>query len=237
MKELLAKAIANRVKNGEIIGFGSGSTTEIAITEIGKRIAAEGLQVFAIPTSCRTAILASEVGVYVLEAAASVTIAWAFDGADEVDPEFNMIKGRGGAMLSEKIIAKRAKELVIVVTKDKLVQKLGTHHAVPVEVIPEALPLAVDGLRSLGAKDVGLRPAVNKYGPEMSEHNNLILDAHFEKITAALEQQIKSLTGVVESGLFFGFNQELLVAEGNAVISRRIKDGRIVEIELPLPLL
>ena len=114
-KELVAKEIAKRFKNNEVVGIGSGSTTELALIEVGKRIKNENLTIFGVPTSARTAVIAEQNGIIVLNPLTKKEISWAFDGADEVDPAKNMIKGRGAAMLVEKIIAKSAKKFVIIV--------------------------------------------------------------------------------------------------------------------------
>jgi len=225
MKALVAKALADRVRDGEVIGIGSGSTVEMAVDQIAQRIAKEGISVSGIPTSLRTASHASEAGIQMLSPCTDTPITWAFDGADEVDDDFNMIKGRGAAMLNEKIIARRAKNLVIIVSEDKLVERLGSVHPIPVECIPEARYLVQRGLVDLGATEVVVRAASNKYGPVITEHNNVILDARFDSIPPELDQQIQSLTGVVETGLFLGFGQELLVATEKDVSSQRLVNG------------
>ncbi len=219
MKQLVADEIAKRVKNGETIGIGSGSTAELAIEAIGKRIKTEYLRIFGVPTSHRSGMLAEAAGVTVLSSVSAVCPDWAFDGADEVDPEGNLIKGNGAAMLNEKIIALRAKSLVIIVSEDKLVQKLGSKFAVPVEVIPEAVDLVKRGLEQLGASEIVLRESAGKYGPVVTEHNNLVLDARFSSIEETLEAQIKEITGVVESGLFIGYASEILVGKTDSVSS------------------
>jgi len=218
MKELVAQAIAARVKNGEVIGLGSGSTVELALLEIKKRVQREGLQISGVPTSHRTAILAKEAGVTVLSPMLVQTIAWAFDGADEVDPNLDLIKGHGGAMLNEKIIASIAERFVVIITEDKQVKKLGEKFPVPVEVIPEALTLVEKELLQLGASKVVLRQAAGKYGPVITEHNNLILDASFPSISPAHESKIKCIPGVVENGLFMGYADEILVATASGKI-------------------
>ena len=236
MKTLVARALASRVKSGEIIGLGSGSTVELAIDQIGQRIAREGLQIFGVPTSYRIALIAAERGIQVLSSITCTELSWAFDGADEVDGQLNIIKGRGAAMLNEKILARRTKNLVIIVSDDKLVEKLGNRHPIPIEVVPEATYLVQKGLEGLGAREVKMRPSSEKYGPLVTEHNHLILDAWFDDIKPELEQQIKSLTGVVESGLFINTGgtlvSELLVARKDAVFSVKLQKGKLVETPL-----
>ncbi len=229
MKERVARVVVKRLKNGDVVGIGSGSTVELALRVLKERIDNEKLDISGIPTSHRTAILAAEAGVRVLSSLSRVEIDWAFDGADEVDPEFNMIKGRGGAMVNEKIVARRAKKVVVIVSEDKLVDLLGKNFPVPVEVVPEAVQLAEAGLLHLGSRKVELRSAVNKYGPEITEHNNLILDAWFDSITPDLESRIKALTGVVESGLFMSCAHEILVARKTGVWSLTKGPGGVSE--------
>jgi ribose 5-phosphate isomerase A len=231
-KELLAKAIASRAQNNQIIGLGSGTTTEMALIEIGTRIKAENLTIFGIPTSLRTATLASSLGIKVLDSFSSTFCDWAFDGADEVDTEHHLIKGRGGAMFLEKIVAKKAKHYVIVVTEDKLVSNLGTKFAIPVETASEAVSIVEAELLRFGAKSVVLRQAEKKYGPVVTEKGNLILDAKFENIPKELEVKIKTIVGVIESGLFFGFSPELFVARESGVFSVCVENGRKKETKI-----
>lgn len=229
MKTLLAKALAERVRDGDLIGLGSGTTTELALTGIGRRIADEGLSISGLPTSHRTAYLAAQVGITVLDATTVDAVDWAFDGADEVDPQFRLIKGRGGALLSEKIVATKAKLLVIVVTEEKLVNNLGDRFPVPIEVIPEAVGIVLAQLKTLGSVKPELRTAEKKYGPVVTEHGNFIVDAAFPKISDALENEINSIVGVVENGIFTGFNQEVLIAREGGVWSRTLVNGRAEE--------
>jgi ribose 5-phosphate isomerase A len=235
-KALVARCLAKRVRHGEVIGLGSGSTAELAVDQIGQRISREKISIAGVPTSYRIAMIAEKAGIQVLSSTTDVKLNWAFDGADEVDPQFMMIKGRGAAMLNEKIIARRAGEnLLIIVSDDKLVERLGKKHPIPVEVIPEALGLVRSGLAKIGCRETVLRESTTKYGPETTEHNNLILDSWFDDIQPDLELRIKAITGVVESGLFVNATKELLVARENGVWSRRLMSGRIEEqlVEAP----
>ena len=115
MKEIVAKVFAERVSDGDCIGIGSGSTVELAVKAIGERIKSEGIKISGIPTSHYISLVAQESGIEILSAISRTKISWAFDGADEVDPQLNMIKGGGAAMLNEKIIAGRSERLVILV--------------------------------------------------------------------------------------------------------------------------
>ncbi|MCB0345262.1 MAG: ribose-5-phosphate isomerase RpiA [Bdellovibrionales bacterium] len=228
MKQQVAAALAKRVSDGDVLGVGSGSTTELAIKAIGERISTEGISVGAVATSYRSAQLASQVGMALIEPTSGLNISWAFDGADEVDPQLNLLKGRGAAMLGEKIVAKLSPKFIVIVTGEKLVGNLGENFSVPVEIIPSSIRLVERELAQLGAADVVLRQAVNKYGPVVTEHGNHVLDARFSKIERDLECGINCIPGVVENGLFFDCCDEVLVAEENGLSSlTRGKSGVI----------
>lgn len=219
-KQNVAIAAAARVRDGQVIGLGSGSTVELAVECIGKRVIAEGLRICGVPTSLRIAKIAADCGLKVLSPYPRIPLDWAFDGADEVDPQLNLIKGAGAAMLGEKIIASRAKSnFLIIVTEDKLVSKLGEKFAVPIEVIADAQYDAIDELQEIGATLVKPRESSAKYGPTISERGNVILDATFERFTDDLEKRIKQCIGVVESGLFLGYASEVLYAADTGVWS------------------
>lgn len=228
MKKQLAEILAKRIVDGETVGLGSGSTVELAVLALGKRVAEENLRLKAYPTSHRIALIAEQAGIELLSPVSEASISWTFDGADEVDPELNLIKGGGAAMLNEKIIADRSERLVILVTEEKLVKRLGEKFAVPIEVIPEAFGYVKSQLLKLGAKEVVLRQAVNKYGPVISEHNNFILDAKFENIQESLEREINCITGVVDNGLFMNRADEVIVAKATGIYSMKRKNGSVV---------
>ena len=219
-KELVATALAERVKNGDVIGLGSGSTAELAIIAIGKRIRAEKLSVAGTATSLKVAQLAREAGITLLSNINPPPLSWGFDGADEVDPKMNLIKGFGAAMLTEKIQAHRCRgKFVIIVTEEKLVKKLGEKFALPIAVLPEAIDLVSVDLRSIGAKEIIERPATGKAGQIFTEQGYVVLDCRFPELTKKLEQEIKLITGVIESGLFFDLASEVLVAGSAGVRS------------------
>lgn len=232
MKEKVAKILADRVKDGEVIGIGSGSTVELAVLELAKRIKSEGLKIKAYPTSHRISLIAQESGIEILSPISETKISWTFDGADEVDPNLNMIKGGGAAMLNEKIIADRSGKLIILITEDKLVSRLGEKFAVPVEVIPEALGYVKEKLKELGSTEVVLREATKKYGPVITEHNNFILDAKFSEIPTSYEKEINSITGVVDNGLFINRASEVIVAKSDGIYSLSHKNGAVVSEKL-----
>jgi ribose 5-phosphate isomerase A len=219
MKEKVAQEIATRVRNGDVLGVGTGTTVDAALVAIGKRIAEEGLVVSAVPTSYQSAWRCQELGLHVLYQAFQGQLSWGFDGADQVTKDRWAIKGRGGAMLQEKLVAKRCKQFTIIVDDSKVVSQLGVGCPVPVEVLPEAKSIVEGGLRQLGATELSLRTGSGKHGPVITEKGNIIIDATFSRIEAGLEREIKSLTGVVESGLFIGYISEVLMADSKGVSS------------------
>lgn len=229
-KELVAKAVAKRAADGDIIGLGSGSTSELVVKALAERVRLEGLSLFGVPTSFRISQVAAEAGLHVLQPGSVSCLAWGFDGADEVDERLRLIKGRGGAMLTEKIVAALCTEYLIAVTEDKLVKHLGSRFAVPVEVIPSAVHIVSAGLSKLGAATTELRPSSAKYGPEVTEQGNHIIDASFSDIRDTLEAEIKCLTGVVESGLFFGFATAVIYSKADRTVWRRhISQGTYID--------
>jgi ribose 5-phosphate isomerase A len=219
MKEIVAKEIAKRVKDGDVIGVGTGTTVDAALTEIGKRVKGENLRITVVPTSYQSAWRCQELGFIVMYPGYRGHLSWGFDGADQVNKARWAIKGKGGAMLQEKILAKRCKKFVLIVDETKVVEHLGAGCAIPVEVVPEALVLAEEGLRSLGAREAIIRSGTGKHGPVITERGNIILDATFSNVTESLETEIKSILGVVESGLFVNYASEVLVANASSVYS------------------
>jgi len=210
-KQKVADEIATRVKDGDILGVGSGSTVYVALIAIAKRIKEEGLKVKAIPTSIEISLFCAKLGIP-LTTLFENKPDWLFDGADEVDPDKSLIKGRGGAMFKEKLLISSSPKNYIIVDDSKLVKKLGTNFPVPIEVFPTALLHVEEELKKLGVSELLLRPAKGKDGPIITENGNLILDARFHNIGKDMEHAIKSITGVIENGLFINYNVEILMA-------------------------
>jgi ribose 5-phosphate isomerase A len=210
-KQKIALKIAEKVKDGDVIGVGSGSTSFLALTAIAERVKAEGLNIKAIATSIELSMACSKLGVP-LTTLFENRPDWLFDGADEVDPRHNLIKGRGGAMFKEKLMMASSLKNYIIIDETKLVDKLCTKFPIPIEVFPQALLHVEEQLLALGATSVQLRPAKGKDGPVITENGNLIVDAKFDDVPDDMEVKIKSITGVIESGLFIGFDVEVLMA-------------------------
>ena len=213
-KQKVAKQIADKVKDRDVLGVGSGSTVYLALLAIAERIKVEKLKVLAIPTSLEISMFCSKLGIP-LTTLFENKPDWLFDGADEVDPNKSLIKGRGGAMFKEKLLISSSPLNYIIVDDSKMVDKIGTNFPIPIEVFPQALLHAEQELKALGANEIKLRPATGKDGPIITENNNLVLDCRFNEVYDSLEKDIKSITGVIESGLFIGYNLEILMAENS----------------------
>lgn len=208
-KERIAKQIIEKVKDGQVIGFGSGSTSYLTVIEIAKKLKEEKINIIAIPTSLEIKMLCARLEIptaSIMEKKPD----WSFDGADEVDDNNWMIKGRGGAMFKEKLNIANSPITYILIDKSKRVEKLGSKFKVPVECFPDAINFIKEELVKIGGKDIELRKAVGKDGPILTENNNVILDVKIEKITKELEKEIKAIPGVIESGLFIDYNVEVI---------------------------
>ena len=220
MKQEVGRAAAAQVKSGTVVGLGTGSTTAFAIQFIGERLASGELtDIKGVPTSFQASVLAKQHGIPLTTLDEVDYIDVAIDGADEVDAQFNLIKGGGAAHTREKIVDGLAEKFIVVVDGSKLVDKLGSTFALPVEVLPMAVAPVTRALAGYGAK-VDLRMGINKDGPVITDQGNMVLDAKFEAITdpAELEKALNNIPGVLENGLFVGVATEVLVGE--------VKDGK-----------
>lgn len=204
-KERAAQEAARLVEYGFVVGLGSGSTIAYAIQEIGKRMQGQELRVLGIPTSHQASMLAVENGIPLTTLNEHPQLDLAIDGADQIDRELNLIKGMGGALTREKIVASAARKLVIVADETKLVEKLGTNHPVPIEILPFAFSTAMLRIQKLGGKPV-LRAGKGKVGPIITDNGNFIVDADFGPLNAPkdLNSRLRSIPGVIETGLFVG---------------------------------
>ena len=203
-KKNTALEAVKHVKDGFIVGLGSGSTAAYAIEEIGNRIKHEALHVLGVPTSYQALLLAVKHRIPITTLEEHPTLDLTIDGADQIDEELNLIKGMGGALAREKIVAVASKRLVIVADESKEVKVLGeNNHPVPIEVIPFAAPLVMRKTREIGGKPI-LREGTKKVGPVITDNGNVIIDVDFGLIhnPAELECRLKILPGVVETGLF-----------------------------------
>ncbi len=213
MKAEVARVAAQQVESGMILGLGSGSTAAILIEELGKRWQSGDLtDIKGVPTSFQASVLAQQYGIPLITLNEIDHIDLAIDGADEVDPALNLIKGGGACQTREKLVDTRARRFVVVVDETKMSPALGTNFALPVEVLPDAYRQVQEALRDMGSDPV-LRMAVRKAGPVVTDQGNLIIDAKFDQIDdpASLEPAINNIPGVLENGLFVGVASEVLV--------------------------
>jgi ribose 5-phosphate isomerase A len=218
-KQLAARAAVQLVESGNIVGLGSGSTATHAIRFLGERVR-EGLKIVGIPTSQKTKHLAEQLGIPLTTLGEHPQIDIDIDGADEIDSQLNLIKGGGGALLREKVVASASRRFVVIAESTKQVAHLGKF-PLPVEVIPFAESLIKNRIEALGAQ-VSLR--CHAYGnPYTTDEGHHILDCNFGEIAdpASLAQKLRSFPGVVEHGLFIGMAEMAFV--GN--------DGRVVQLK------
>lgn len=220
MKQEVGRVAANRVKSGSIVGLGTGSTTAFAIQFLGDRLkSGELTDIKGVPTSFQASVLAKQYGIPLTTLDEIDRIDIAIDGADEVDPQKNLIKGGGAAHTREKIVDSLATEFIVVVDSSKLVDRLGSTFPLPIEVLPLAITPVTHAIEKLGGKPE-LRMGIKKDGPVITDQGNMVLDVTFGAIDhpAELEKTLNNIPGVVENGLFIGVATLILVGE--------IKDGQ-----------
>ncbi|NJK35858.1 MAG: ribose-5-phosphate isomerase RpiA [Oscillatoriales cyanobacterium SM2_2_1] len=215
LKQEVGIAAAQRVSSGMVVGLGTGSTTAYAIAELGQRLKSGQLtDIVGIPTSFQASVLAKKYGIPLRTLDDVSTIDVAIDGADEVDPHKNLIKGGGAAHTREKVVDSLAGLFIVVVDQSKLVSQLGSTFPVPVEVLPMAIAPVTKALTDLGGS-TELRMGVKKDGPVITDQGFMVLDVTFTAIPdpAELEQSINNIPGVLENGLFVNVADEILVGE------------------------
>jgi len=218
-KQLAAHAAVQLVESGNVVGLGSGSTATYSIRFLAERVR-EGLKIVGIPTSLKTQQLAEQLGIPLTTIDQNPQIDIDIDGADEIDPQLNLIKGGGGAFLREKIIASASRRFVVIAESTKQVSRLGKF-PLPVEVIPFAQAVIQAQIEGLGAQ-VALRryPYGNTYVTDEGHH---VLDCSFGEIPdpPALAQRLRSIPGVVEHGLFIGMAEMALIGKNRQVVQLR----------------
>lgn len=221
LKEQAGTAAAALVEDGMVVGLGTGSTVKYTILELARRVRDEGLQIVGIPTSEASAVLAREGGIPLTDLDAHPVVDITIDGADEIDPHFQLIKGGGGALTREKIVAKASHRMVVVADASKEVELLGSTFALPIEVIRLGLTPVLRLVESLGAT-----ATVRQRDGEMvlTDNGHPIIDAKWTHIEdpAALEQTLDLYPGVVECGLFLGLCDTAFVARPDGVHERRL---------------
>ena len=216
MKQAVALAAVDQIENGMILGLGSGSTAALMIEALAMKIkSGEIKDVVGVTTSFQGEVLASELGIPLKSLSSVSGIDLAIDGADEVDPKFQLIKGGGACHVQEKLVAALAKKFIVVVDSTKLVEKLNLDFKLPVEVLPSAWKQVQKKLHDLGGKG-NLRMAQKKAGPIVTDQGNLILDLSFRHgidEPDLLESQINNIPGVLENGLFVNLTDQVLVGK------------------------
>ena len=214
-KEAAARASLRFIRDGQVVGLGTGSTAAFFIRLLGEQVR-DGLRIRGSPTSVRSKELALSLGIPLTTLEECQEIAVTVDGADEVDPELRLIKGGGGALLREKVVASATRQLVIVADATKRVPVLGKF-PLPVEVIQFAQALVAKRIAALGAE---VRLRAESGIPFVTDENNHILDCHFGEIPDAdgLARQLSDMPGVVEHGLFIGMVSTALFAKGSEVV-------------------
>lgn len=219
LKRAVAKEALKFIEDDMIVGLGTGSTTAYFLEYLGKLIMEEELEdVYGVPTSYQARLLALEYGVPVVGLDEVDAIDIAVDGADEVDLNLNLIKGRGAALTMEKIVEYRAGTFLVLVDESKLVERLGQKMPVPIEVIPAAWRAIKEELEVFNAT-AELRMASKKDGPVVTENGNFILDARFHRIDDPLDLEIElnNIPGVVENGIFADIADIVLVGKREGV--------------------
>jgi ribose 5-phosphate isomerase A len=216
MKQLACQHAAQEVQDGMVLGLGTGSTVYYFLQELG-RMVREGRRLTGVPTSVRTAEIATQLAIPLTTLDNQPHLDLAVDGADEVDANLHLVKGAGGALLREKIIAASADRFVVVVDASKVVTQLGERYPLPVEVVPFGYTLAIRTLEGLGA-GVSLRRSTDGQ-PWVSDNGNYILDCHFGPIPdpVALQKELLAIPAVVDSGLFLNMTDMAIVGHADGV--------------------
>jgi ribose 5-phosphate isomerase A len=216
LKRAAALRAVDYVKDGMVVGLGTGSTAKHLVVALGEKVKA-GMKLRGVPTSQETAILAKQSGIALIDTDNCWVIDVAIDGADQVDPSFNLIKGGGGALLKEKIVAASAKQFIVLVDHTKRVPVLGGSFPLPIEVVPFGWGSTAREIEALTQSRVVLRE--RNGSPFYTEAGHLILDVHLSRIDhpRELEIALNMFPGVVESGLFVGRTNMLIVGTPNGV--------------------
>jgi ribose 5-phosphate isomerase A len=219
-KERAAAAAVNLMSNGTVVGLGTGSTAECFIRALAEALRSGKLQdIRGVPTSKRSEELAHELRIPLVTLAQAKEVDVDVDGADEIDSDLNLIKGLGGALLREKIVAQNATRMIVIADANKRVDVLGTRAPLPVEVVHFAFEVQEPFLKSLGCVPT-LRTTSNG-APFLTDNGNVVYDCRFPRIDdpAALQSQMKRRAGIVETGLFIGIADTAIVADADRVIT------------------
>ena len=221
-KELVARHAANQVADGMLVGLGTGSTANCFIDELAYRSREQGLKVTTVSSSIVSAIKVQQLGLAVLGFEQVSHVDLYVDGADEVSPELTLLKGQGADLVREKLLATASEQFLVLIEPSKLVERIGQHFAIPIEVMPFAWQLVKKQLEASGGHG-GLRQNANKNGYAISAHGSLILDMNFdEQIDAGtLNDILNSIPGIVEHGVFYRLATTVLVGKDGQVQERQ----------------
>ena len=212
LKRLAGIEAARLVADGMVCGMGTGSTARFFIEEVGRRVREEGIRIFGVPTSFQSRLLCQQQGILLRDAQDCRRIDLAVDGADEVDPDLNVMKGGGAAHTMEKLVAAMASQFVVIVDENKLVTRLGTTIDIPIEIILPALGYVTDVVTRLGGEP-RLRMGTNKDGPVVTDNGHLVIDAKFgpDVDLREIDARLHRTPGVLETGLFYDLAAKVLV--------------------------
>ena len=218
-KQAVGEAAAQLVEHQNVVGLGTGSTAACALEALGRRIQTDGLQITGVPTSSAAAVLARRYSIPLVGLDTVSGLDIVLDGADEVDPVGNLIKGRGAAHTQEKVVASFSRRFVVMIDDSKRVNRLGELKPVPVEVLPMAAHPVTEALRGMGARPV-LRMGVHKDGPVVTDQGFWVIDAYFQDLRnpQVMSDQLLRLPGVLDHGLFVGMTTDLLVGHTDGTV-------------------
>jgi len=218
MKKLAAEKAVEYVKDGMVLGLGTGSTVEHMLKKVGEKVNG-GLKIKGIPTSMRTRKLAKEYKIPLTSLEENPEIDLTIDGADEVDSELNLIKGGGGALAREKIVAYNSKKEIIIIDDSKIVKALGIDFNLPVEVLKYGWTSTKKSIEELFGCEVELKKILDD--PYITDNGNYILDCAFERIEepGEMERDINNIPGVVENGLFVGLVDEVIIGSKQGIMT------------------
>jgi ribose 5-phosphate isomerase A len=217
VKRKAAERAVAEVEGNMVLGLGSGSTAALMVEALAKRMQTEGLKVVGIPTSEGTAALAKQLGVPLTDLEHNRRIDLTIDGADQIEQgSLNLVKGLGGALLREKIVAEASARMIVIADPTKLVPKLGNATRLPVEIVPFGWPIVLERLEELRAECVLRRTGD---APFVTNGGNYVVDCRFDTIpdAAALQAKLKAITGVVETGLFIGLATQAMIGHEDRV--------------------
>ncbi len=221
-KERVAEHAANQVADGMLVGLGTGSTANCFIEALARRSREQGLKVTTVASSAVSAQKAQQLGLIVLDFEQVSRIDVYVDGADEVSPELTLLKGQGADLVREKLLATASERFLVLIEPGKLVERIGQHFAIPIEVMPFAWRLVKTQLERIGGRG-DLRPSADKNGFALSSYGSLIADISFDPAVDVeiLNDNLNSISGIVEHGIFYALATTILIGSHGQVEERQ----------------